>query len=520
MMSIKSNIMKIGVCSVMVLVPLSQTSLPSFAAEEIALKESQDVVNIPDPQLKKELNLYLNQAENADITEAQMATFRNITLNSGIKDLTGIEYLKNITTLSINNINASYEPIQTLSSLEKLVINGENVNADIIPDLSVLSNLTFLDLSRTNIDDTIFSKISNIPNLNKLDISNNKGITKISELNNLPSLQELRVSNCQITNFKGIEKFPNLTAFYGDGQLFGIDSFETDGFKNIKSSELTFDANAKTLFVPFSIVTVNTILNYDGLSLPYNTNPDYTSIALGDQSYVVTNDKISINQQGITLSDFTQADFDELEAFEVYLGFDSGNISKPANLANGTYSLKQIGSYRAFSVDHSVNITAQDNISYIQNDTVTPEKFLTDIKADANGGTITSDLTDKVDFTKPGNYTVTLNAQNTKGLKGEPIQVTVTIIEKTVITADPEVTYDLNEAITEEEFLAEIKATTNDDTMITSDFESAVDFTKAGEYIVTLNAENDTQKAAPLTVKIRVNPKLPDPVVPIPYPDP
>lgn len=47
MMSIKSNIMKIGVCSVMVLVPLSQTSLPSFAAEEIALKESQDVVNIP-----------------------------------------------------------------------------------------------------------------------------------------------------------------------------------------------------------------------------------------------------------------------------------------------------------------------------------------------------------------------------------------------------------------------------------------------------------------------------------------
>ncbi|HAB8126272.1 TPA_asm: lmo1289 family class 1 internalin, partial [Listeria monocytogenes] len=166
MMSIKSNIMKIGVCSVMVLVPLSQTSLPSFAAEEIALKESQDVVNIPDPQLKKELNLYLNQAENADITEAQMATFRNITLNSGIKDLTGIEYLKNITTLSINNINASYEPIQTLSSLEKLVINGENVNADIIPDLSVLSNLTFLDLSRTNIDDTIFSKISNIPNLN------------------------------------------------------------------------------------------------------------------------------------------------------------------------------------------------------------------------------------------------------------------------------------------------------------------------------------------------------------------
>ncbi|HCW3273754.1 TPA: LapB repeat-containing protein, partial [Listeria monocytogenes] len=147
-------------------------------------------------------------------------------------------------------------------------------------------------------------------------------------------------------------------------------------------------------------------------------------------------------------------------------------------------------------------------------------QFLTDIKAEANGATITSDFAEKVNMSQPGTYTVTLNAENTAGLKGEPIQVTVTVIEKTVITAQPEVTYELNEAKTEAEFLEAIQAVTNDGTAITSDFATAVDFSKAGTYTVTLNAENDNQKATPFPVKVTVNPKLPDPVVPVPDPTP
>ncbi|TYV56455.1 LapB repeat-containing protein [Listeria monocytogenes] len=518
-MSIKSKIIKVGICGVMVMVPLSQVSFPSFAAEEVGVEAGQDIVNIPDPELKRVLNASIEQAPDADITEAQLAKFKNLSLNTGITDLTGLEYLKNVEVLQLDNINASYEPIKSLVNLKTLTINGKNVTSDKIPDLSGLSNLTSLEVTQTSIDNAALSKFSNIPNLGKLNISENTGITKISNLENLPNLQELNVTGCQINDFRGIAEFPSLTSFYGGNQRFGFDSFDTDGFKNIKSSELTFDAAAQTLFIPFSIVPDTTVLNFDGTPLPVNTSTDYTNIGLGDSSYVVSDDKISNNQQGMTLSGFSQADFDSLTAFELVVGLDGENITKPANLANGTYDLKQIASYRAFSVDHSVNITAEDNISYIQGDAVTPEKFLTDIKADANGGTITSDFAEKVDFTKPGTYTVTLNASNTAGLKAEPVQVTVTVIEKTIITAEAEVSYDMNATKSEAEFLADIKAATNDGTAITTDFATAVDLTKAGEYTVTLNAENDNQKATALKVTVKVNDTTPVPD-PTPTPDP
>ncbi|EAC8103704.1 LPXTG cell wall anchor domain-containing protein [Listeria monocytogenes] len=521
-MSIKSKIIKVGICGVMVMVPLSQVSFPSFAAEEVGVEAGQDIVNIPDPELKKQLNASIEQAPDADITEAQMAKFKNFSLGSGITDLTGIEYLKNIEELYLNNLNvSSYEPIKSLTTLKTLAINGKNVTSDKLPDLSGLSNLTSLDVSQTSIDNAALSKLSNISNLVKLNISDNLNITKLNNLENLPKLQELNAMSCQINDFRGVADFPSLTSFQGGNQRFGFDSFETDGFTNIKSSQLTFDAAAQTLFIPFSIVPDTTILNFDGTPLPVNTSPEYTSIGLGDGNYVVSDDKISNNQQGMTLSGFSQADFDSLTAFELVIGFESENISKPANLANGTYDLKQIASYRAFSVDHSVNITAEDSVSYIQGDAVTPEKFLKDIKADANGGTITSDLAEKVDFSKPGTYTVTLNAENTAGLKGEPVQVTVTIIEKTVITAEAEVSYDMNATKSEADFLADIKAATNDGTAITTDFATAVDLTKAGEYTVTLNAENDKQKATALkvTVKVKDTTPTPDPD-PTPTPDP
>ncbi|EAC9068676.1 LPXTG cell wall anchor domain-containing protein [Listeria monocytogenes] len=521
-MSIKSKIIKVGICGVMVMVPLSQVSFPSFAAEEVGVEAGQDIVNIPDPELKRVLNASIGQAPDADITEAEMAKFKNFSLSAGITDLTGLEYLKNVEDLYLSDLNvSSYEPIKSLTNLKNLVITGKNVTSDKLPDFSGLSNLTTLEVSQTSIDNAGLSMLSNIPNLVKLNIRDNLGITKISNLENLPKLQELRVSNCKINDFRGVAEFPNLTSFYGGDQKFGFDSFETEGFKNVKSSELTFDAAAQTLFIPFSIVPDTTVLNYDGTPLPVNTSPEYTNIGLGDSSYVISDDKITNNQQGMTLSGFSQADFDSLTVFELVVGLGGENITKPANLASGTYDLKQIASYRAFSVDHSVNITAEENISYIQGDTVTPEKFLTDIKADANGGTITSDFAEKVDFTKPGTYTVTLNASNTAGLKAEPVQVTVTVIEKTVITADAEISYDMNETKAEADFLADIKAATNDGTAITTDFATAVDLTKAGEYTVTLNAENDNQKATALkvTVKVKDTTPVPDPT-PTPDPDP
>ncbi|EMQ2590136.1 LapB repeat-containing protein [Listeria monocytogenes] len=516
-MSIKTKIIKVGICSVMVMVPLSQVSFPSFAAEEVGVEAGQDIVNIPDPVLKRKLNYYLEQAPDADITEAQMARIKNPMFSKGITDLTGIEYLKNVEELYLSDLDVpSYEPIKSLTSLKILYLNGEKVTSDKLPDFSGLTNLTLLDMSSSSLDNAALSKINNLPNLTKLYINYNLGITKLSDLKNLPKLQELYANDCQIDDFRGIGEFPNLTKFYGNMQRFG---FETDEFINIKSSQLTFNASKQTLFVPFSIIPKTTILNYDGTPLPFSTSPEYTDIGLANQSYVVTDDKKTINQQGITLSGFSQADFDSLDIFDFITVFESENIARPSSLANEIYNLKDIGTIGTFRVEHSVNITAEDNISYIQGDTVTSEKFLTDIKANANGATITSDIAEKVNFSKPGTYKVTLNAENTVGLKGEPIQVTVTIIEKTVITAEAEVSYDMNSTKSEAAFLADIKAATNDGTAITTDFATVVNLMKAGEYTVTLNAENDKQKATPLKVTVKVKDAIPVPD-PKPTPDP
>ncbi|ELA3158360.1 LapB repeat-containing protein [Listeria monocytogenes] len=512
-MSIKSKIIKVGICGVMVMVPLSQVSFPSFAAEEVGLKAGQDIVNIPDPELKKQLNaLMTGRAPDADITEAQMAGFTSISLNAGITDLTGLEYAKNVQTLMLTDITASLEPIKNLSTVKNLSITGKEVNSNQFVDFSGLSSLDNLIVSGTKVDNAFLSKINNIPNLTSLDISNNLGITKVDTLKSLPKLATLNASFCQIDDFGGIEQFPSLTSFNGEQQRF-----EAAEFKDIKSSQLTFDAAAQTLFFPFSLLTKQTVLNFDGTPLAYSTNPAEQLVEM-ESSYVATDDKMSINQQGITFSSFTQADFDSLKMLYVMVGFDGVNAAKPANLANGTYTISPTFSMEGFNIDHSVKITAED-ASYVQGETVTPEQFLKDIKADANGATITSDFAEKVDFSKPGTYTVTLNAENTAGLKGEPVQVTVTIIEKTVITAEPEVSYDMNATKSEADFLADIKAATNDGTAITTDFATAVDLTKAGEYTVTLNAENDKQKATALKVTVKVKDTTPDPD-PTPTPDP
>ncbi|EHX7144855.1 LapB repeat-containing protein [Listeria monocytogenes] len=514
-MSIKSKIIKVGICGVMVMVPLSQVSFPSFAAEEPGLKASQDVVNIPDPELKKQLNALLTgKSADADITEAQMAGFQSIALNKGVTDLTGLEYAKNVQTVMLTDVNASLEPIKNLSTVKNLSIKGGNITSNQFADLSGLSSLENLTVTETKVDNAFLSKINNIPNLTTLNISYNPGITKVDALKSLPKLATLDATFCQIDDFGGIEQFPSLTSFNGEQQRF-----EAAEFKDIKSSQLTFNATAQTLFFPFNLLTKQTILNFDGTPLAYNTNAAEQLVEM-DSSYVLTDDKMTVTQEGITFSGFTQADFDSLNVFYIMAQFDGPNAAKPANLANGTYDIKNNFSIEGFNIDHSVKITAED-ASYVQGETVTPEQFLKDIKADANGATITSDFAEKVDFSKPGTYTVTLNAENTAGLKGEPVQVTVTIIEKTVITAEAEVSYDMNATKSEADFLTDIKAATNDGTAITTDFATAVDLTKAGEYTVTLNAENDNQKATALkvTVKVKDTTPVPDPT-PTPDPDP
>ncbi|HHQ1011326.1 TPA: LapB repeat-containing protein, partial [Listeria innocua] len=370
-------------------------------------------------------------------------------------------------------------------------------------------------LYESNFDNSLLPKINAIPNLKFLNLGYNKQITNISSLKSLPNLTDLVVMGCQIDDFRGIADFPKLESFNGTYQRF-----EDEAIKSLKSSELTFNEAEQTLFIPFKILEKQTIYNYDGTILPYDTNPANLMIEI-DSGYEFTDDKTTISQEGVTLKNFSKENYDGMEMLYIVAMFDGINIATPPNLANGTYNITGNLSGGLYDVDHSVSIEADDNVSYTQGQTVTPEQFLKDINASANGGTITSDFADKVDFSTPGTYTVTLNASNSVGLTADPVQVTVTIVEQTVITAETEVSYNMNDAKTEAEFLADINAVTNNSAAITTDFDTVVDLTTAGEYTVTLNAGTAKQKATPFKVTVKVVDPTPAPAPdPTPTPDP
>ncbi|EAE6298943.1 internalin, partial [Listeria monocytogenes] len=244
-MSIKSKMMKIGICSVMVLVPLSQVSFSGFAAEEASEEVSEEVnqgiVNIPDANLKANLNQIIGQASTADITETQMKGFTALSLDNSVTDLTGIEYATNLTSLAISGSNIT--------------------NATFPADMSMLTKLEMLEISNSSIDNNVYSRLNTIPGLTSLNLTNNSGITSLKGLIG-PELTSLNVNACQIDDFRGVETFPKLTSFHG------VQSFDytKDNTKEttIKSSELKFDLAKQTLFIPSTIFSTSYLTNFDG----------------------------------------------------------------------------------------------------------------------------------------------------------------------------------------------------------------------------------------------------------------
>ncbi|MBC2254084.1 LapB repeat-containing protein [Listeria ivanovii] len=504
-MTIKSTIVKISVCCAMVIVPATQTALPVFAADQTKLTTSQDTVNIPDTAFKTYLNGLLGQPSTANITEAQMNTIKTISLNNlNITDLTGLEYAHNLTVLSINNINDnSYSQVEQLTSLQRLTIMGTDVTSNQIPDLSNLVNLQVLDLSHCKLDDSIFTKINNLPKVLSMDLSYNPKITNIMELKSLPELKSLNIQFCGVHDYRGVEDFPKLTTLSAYGQAVGGSELITS---TIKSSVLTFDEENKTLYIPFSIMTERPV-NFDGYTPDFlkSTSSRDTYFTMNDQ--VVDGSRLTITSEGLTVNGISKTDFDNLEKMEYNARVDLsyGSYNAPPNMTIGSYTISSPTYDHYFDIDHSLNIVADQEMSCIEYQSITEEQFLADIHAETDDGSVvTSDFTEKVDFSNPGTYTVTLQSENNAGLKAAPVQVEFIVLAKTAITAEPEITYEIDATKNEAQFLDDVAAKTNDGTVVTSDFKEVVNLAKSGEYIVTLHATNDKQSADPVQVTVKI----------------
>ncbi|EAC9043508.1 LPXTG cell wall anchor domain-containing protein [Listeria monocytogenes] len=153
-------------------------------------------------------------------------------------------------------------------------------------------------------------------------------------------------------------------------------------------------------------------------------------------------------------------------------------------------------------------ITADKEITYTKNAEVSIMEFLAAIHAKTNDGSpIESDFATAVNWGTVGDYTVTLRSTNEDGVEAIPVEVTVHIAKSPapVITADKEITYAKNAEVSITEFLAAIHAKTNDGSPIESDFATAVTWSTAGDYTVTLRSTNeDGVEAIPVEVTVHI----------------
>ncbi|KEX19453.1 cell wall anchor protein [Listeria monocytogenes] len=153
-------------------------------------------------------------------------------------------------------------------------------------------------------------------------------------------------------------------------------------------------------------------------------------------------------------------------------------------------------------------ITADKEITYTKNAEVSITEYLAAIHAKTNDGSpIESDFATAVNWGTAGDYTVTLRSTNEDGVEAIPVEVTVHIAKSPapVITADKEITYAKNAEVSITEFLAAIHAKTNDGSPIESDFATAVIWSTAGDYTVTLKSTNeDGVEAIPVEVKVHI----------------
>jgi internalin A len=180
---------------------LSVTILIAASAANAA-----DPVNIPDPALKAAIEAALGIA---NPTPADMLKLSQLWLGGGgIKDLTGLEYARNLTLLQLGgNVDISdISPLAGLTKLQRLWLDQIKVS-DLSP-LSGLKSLEFLSITDAQVSD--IGPLSGLTNLVRLLLPYNQRIADISALVGMTKLQHLRLEQNQISDIRPLAKLADL----------------------------------------------------------------------------------------------------------------------------------------------------------------------------------------------------------------------------------------------------------------------------------------------------------------------
>ncbi|MBC1719691.1 LapB repeat-containing protein [Listeria seeligeri] len=426
-----------------------------------------------------------------------------------ISTLGTMDNLPEVTTINLSsNRIPSLEPIGDLPKLDTLLVNSNSSYLRTVGSLDGLPALRILELNSNYINFTgkeaTLSAFSDLTNLTELSMKDNFYIVDLSGLSSLTNLRYLYLDNNRIEDVTPLSNLTELRELtLGTNKIQDISALSSlNKLENlvVKSNKIIdispvaeiiengaiVTATSQTRSLPSVLTYQGTftiedpVIWYDGTILPPS------SIA---SSGVYNDGKITWDKK-TSPSSSTSFSFNKVEEGLTF----SGTVTQP---------------YKA-----SVKVTANAEQTYTIGDTVSEEQFLLDVKAkSADGAPVTSDFETVVDLNTFGDYEVTLTSEK-NGVQADSCKVIVHVLHGApIISADETISYDKNATVTEAEFLADIHASTDLDTEITSDFSTAVDFSQGGEYTVALNSENaDGVKSDTVYVKVTVN-KDPAPVI-------
>ncbi|ECZ7678877.1 LapB repeat-containing protein [Listeria monocytogenes] len=526
--------------------------LATFAADTKPLKATLQAGStyasaFPDANLAKVVAQAATGSDDITQVATQDDLDKVVTLTANSKEianLAGIDLLRNVTSINLSDNKITTVSLKgdiTLPNLTSINLRGNDLTTIDIQDQPKLVKVFCDTQDSAEVTEVI---LKNLPALkvaggvsdasgDTIDFSKTRSLTKMT-LENLPAMAgAIALNECSMTEVtvKNLPLAINITIYDNKVKtLAGLENLPLIDRIFASKNELT-ELNSLKEFPEVQVISIN---NNHVSELPENIKTKLPKLGV-----------INGTNQTITLPEKTVVSNFVLDNNIKNLG----QVAPANNISNGgTYSNAQItwtyakikdettleyqfdnpmsdlGIDRTFSGKVTVPIkigvlpviTARDEIYYDKDANISEQVFLSNVAASVTeGATITSDYDTVVDFTKGGTYEVTLNAKNSAGIEAEPVKVKVHINKALapVITANTEISYMVFAEVTEADFLKNIQASTNDGSVITSDFGTVVKLNEAGDYTVTLKSVNsDDVDAKPVQVTVRITPK-PTPIL-------
>ncbi|WP_260444700.1 InlB B-repeat-containing protein [Listeria cossartiae] len=309
-------------CLISFMIVIGTSNQLDVQAENLTQPTAIDEI-FPDPALADAMRSRLGKASVTDIV-SQNELDKQVGINvpyEGIKDLEGIQYLNNLSSLYVYfNEITDISVISKLYNLKHVYLDENQIND--ISALSNLTNLTELSLGKTQISD--ISVLSNLTNLTALSLSDNQ----LNNLDALSSLQNLKLLNLEETQTSDISVLSGLTnledLYLGFNQISDIGTLS--GLKNLEN--LYLEHNQISDISPLSSLT------------------KLTSLTLFKQE--IMNDPIMYNPAIKISNDVKDV---------------SGNLIAPATISdNGTYSNPNI-TWNLPSYLNEVNYTFRQTVT-------------------------------------------------------------------------------------------------------------------------------------------------------------